>query len=59
MKIICAGLPKTGSKSCSTALRKLGQDKTPDSCYLLHSLNALHSLKKLNRDYKLSLAERI
>ena len=26
--IICAGLPKTGSKSCSTALRKLGQDQT-------------------------------
>ena len=24
MKIICAGYPKTGSKSCSTALRKLG-----------------------------------
>ena len=24
--IICAGLPKTGSKSCSAALRKLGQD---------------------------------
>ena len=24
MKIICAGYPKTGSKSCSTALRHLG-----------------------------------
>lgn len=24
MKIICAGFPKTGSKSCSTALRHLG-----------------------------------
>ena len=24
MDIICAGLPKTGSKSCSAALRKLG-----------------------------------
>ena len=24
MKLICAGFPKTGSKSCSTALRKLG-----------------------------------
>ena len=24
--IICAGLTKTGSKSCSTALRKLGED---------------------------------
>ena len=24
MKVICAGYPKTGSKSCSTALRKLG-----------------------------------
>ena len=24
MKIICAGYPKTGSKSCSAALRKLG-----------------------------------
>ena len=24
MKIICAGFPKTGSKSCSSALRKLG-----------------------------------
>lgn len=24
MKIICAGLPKTGSKSCSSALRELG-----------------------------------
>ena len=24
MKIICAGLPKTGTKSCSAALRKLG-----------------------------------
>ena len=24
MKIICAGFPKTGSKSCSTALRQLG-----------------------------------
>ena len=46
MKIICAGLPKTGTKSSSTALRKLGQDKTPDTCYLIHVLNALHSLKK-------------
>ena len=26
MKIICAGYPKTGSKSCSTALRHLGLD---------------------------------
>ena len=26
--IICAGLPKTGSKSCSTALRTLGRDYT-------------------------------
>ena len=24
MKIICAGFPKTGSKSCSSALRHLG-----------------------------------
>ena len=24
MKFICAGYPKTGSKSCSSALRKLG-----------------------------------
>jgi len=24
MKIICAGYPKTGSKSCSTAMRHLG-----------------------------------
>ena len=24
MKVICAGFPKTGSKSCSTALRQLG-----------------------------------
>ena len=24
MKLICAGYPKTGSKSCSSALRKLG-----------------------------------
>ena len=24
MKVICAGYPKTGSKSCSTALRELG-----------------------------------
>ena len=24
MKLICAGFPKTGSKSCSSALRKLG-----------------------------------
>ena len=24
MKFICAGYPKTGSKSCSNALRKLG-----------------------------------
>ena len=24
MKVICAGFPKTGSKSCSTALRLLG-----------------------------------
>lgn len=24
MKLICAGYPKTGSKSCSAALRKLG-----------------------------------
>ena len=24
MKIICAGFPKTGSKSCSSALRELG-----------------------------------
>ena len=24
MKLICAGFPKTGSKSCSTALRTLG-----------------------------------
>ena len=26
MKIICAGYPKTGSKSCSTALRHLGYE---------------------------------
>ena len=24
MKLICAGIPKTGSKSCSSALRQLG-----------------------------------
>ena len=24
MEIICAGFPKTGSKSCSSALRELG-----------------------------------
>ena len=24
MKLICAGFPKTGSKSCSSALKKLG-----------------------------------
>ena len=24
MKIICAGFPKTGTKSCSNALRQLG-----------------------------------
>ena len=24
MEIICAGFPKTGTKSCSSALRKLG-----------------------------------
>jgi broad-specificity NMP kinase len=24
MEIICAGYPKTGTKSCSAALRKLG-----------------------------------
>ena len=24
MKLICAGYPKTGTKSCSSALRKLG-----------------------------------
>jgi len=39
MKIICAGLNKTGSKSCSTALRKIGQDKTPDSCYLIYGFS--------------------
>ena len=55
MKIICAGLSKTGTKSCSAALRKLGQDKMPDSCYLIHALNALHSPKKFNHDYKLSM----
>ena len=31
MEIICAGYPKTGSKSCSSALRELGY-KVADYC---------------------------
>ena len=40
MKIICAGYPKTGSKSCSTALRSLGY-KVADYMETLEFLNEI------------------
>lgn len=44
MKLICAGFPKTGSKSCSSALRKLGYtvadiiDTAGKACHLIKEI---------------------